>query len=259
MALLAVARIFFHRFDPARVRAVPNEKSRRSWMGRLNVLSKPFARLFVRLGHAAVVLPLPSLMRSAVIDALATIAAFPLAAVAMIGLAIAALTVGATSLFTGVLPIAFAACAIVLADVACREKRAGTTALVYAAPGLRARFVWWKFASTLFVALAFLAVPLARAIALRPESWPALLVGLLFVAAAATSLGIVSANPKAFIVAFLTFWYVVLSDKGLSPALDFAGWSGKATPAVTVAYASIAIAFLALAQLFHSNELRRRW
>jgi hypothetical protein len=35
MSLLAVARLFFHRFDPARVRAVPNEKARRSWIGRL--------------------------------------------------------------------------------------------------------------------------------------------------------------------------------------------------------------------------------
>ena len=259
IALLPVARLFFHRFDPARVRAVPNENARRSWLGRLNILSKPLARLFVRAGHAVIRLPLPSLIRAAVIDALATIAAFPLASVAMIGVAIAALTSNPVSLFSVVLPVAFALCAIALADVACREKRAGTTALVYATPGLRVRFVWWKLASAALVAFAFLAVPLGRAMALRPASAPALLVGVFFVAAGATSLGIMSANPKTFIVAFLTFWYVVLSDKGLSPALDFAGWAGKATPAITATYGAIAVALLALAQLFHADELRRRW
>lgn len=60
-------------------------------------------------------------------------------------------------------------------------------------------------------------------------------------------------------MAFLTFWYIALNDKGASPALDFAGWFGKATPSVTIAYATMALAFLTLAQLFHSWELRRKW
>ena len=75
----------------------------------------------------------------------------------------------------------------------------------------------------------------------------------------ATALGILSANPKTFIVSFLTFWYIALSDKGASPALDFAGWFGKTTPSVSLAYALIALAFLTLAQLFHLWELRRKW
>jgi ABC-type transport system involved in multi-copper enzyme maturation permease subunit len=106
----------------------------------------------------------------AVTDAVATVAAFPLVVIGIIAFAIAALAASnANALFTGVLPLAFAACAIAIADIASREKRAGTTALVFAAPGLRTRFVWWKFASTLIVALAFLAVPLASAIVTRPR------------------------------------------------------------------------------------------
>ena len=46
---------------------------------------------------------------------------------------------------------------------------------------------------------------------------------ILFTSAAATALGIVSSNPKTFIVAFLTFWYITTQDKGASPSLDFAG------------------------------------
>ena len=253
IALLGIARLFFHRFDPARVRAVPNEKTRRSWIGRLNLISKPIARLFVRVLS-------PVSGNAAVTDALATIAAFPLITVGMIIFAIIAMSAdNANSLFTGVLPVAFAACAIAIADIASREKRAGTTALVFAAPGLRTRFVWWKFASTLIVALVFLAVPLASAIRTRPHLALALLVGVAFTAAASTALGILSSNPKTFLVAFLSFWYITTQDKGSSPSLDFAGWFGTATPAVIGAYALIALGTLALAQLFHANELRRKW
>jgi hypothetical protein len=260
MSLLLIARVFFHRFDPARVRSMPNEKTRGSWIGRFNMMSKPIARLIVRAGNAIAALPgVPLLARTAITDALATIAQFPLASIAMIGFLLASLGTDARSHFEGVLPFAFAACAIALADIACREKRAGTTALVYATPGLRARFVAWKFASTLLVAIAFLGIPIARAIAFRPGSALALLVSIAFLSAAATALGILSSNPKTFIVAFLTFWYIALNDKGASPALDFAGWFGKTTPAVSVAYAAVAVAFLTLAQLFHTWELRRKW
>lgn len=261
MSLLVVARLFFHRFDPARVRAVPNEKSRRSWLGRLNLISKPIARLFVRAGNALVSRSgNASFARSAMTDALATIAAFPLASVAIVGFAIAALAQpDAKSLLTGLMPIAFAGCAIAIADIASREKRAATSALVFAAPGLRARFVWWKFASALLVALAFLAVPVARAIAFRPPSALPLLIGILFTTAAATTLGIVSSNPKTFIVGFLTYWYIALNDHGMNPTLDFAGWFGTATPAVLASYALASLTLLIGAELFHRWDLRRRW
>ena len=260
LSFLAIARLFFHRFDPARVRAVPNEKARRSWIGRFNLMAKPFARLFVAIGERLVALsPRASLFRSAATDALTTIAAFPLASLAIIGFAIAALSSDEKSLFTGVMPIAFAGCAIAIADIACREKRAGTSALVYASPLLRARFVLWKFASSLMLALAFLAVPLTRAIALRPSAALPLLAGVAFTCAAATMLGVISANPKTFLVAFLSFWYVTTQDKGASPSLDFAGWFGTATPVIIATYIGITIAMLIGAHAFHRNELQRRW
>ena len=259
LALLAVARVFFHRFDPARVRAVA-DKGRRSWIGRFNALAKPFTRLFVRAAQAMVsVSGRPSLLRSSITDALTTMAAFPLATFGVIGFAIAAIASDAKGLLTGVMPIAFAGCAIVIADIACREKRAGTSALVFATPQLRARFVMWKFASGLIVATAFLAVPLARAIALQPASALPLAIGVVFTTAAATAFGIVSSNPKTFIVGFLTFWYITLSDKGITPSLDFAGWFGTATPVVLASYAGAALLLLGGAQLFHARELRRRW
>lgn len=260
MALLIFARPFFHRFDPARVRVAPNEGTRRSWSGRLNMLAKPLARVVVRAGNFVARLPLlPSFVRAAVTDAVATLAAFPLVVVAIIGFAIAALTSDPSTLFAAVLPIAYAVCGIAIADVASRDKRAGTTALTFAVPGLRANNVLWKFASTLLVAIAFLGIPLARAIALRPQSAVALFVGLVFITATATALGVISSNPKTFTVLFLLFCYVTSSDHGATPALDYAGFAGKITPALTLTYAAVAIASLALAQLYHRYDLHRRW
>jgi hypothetical protein len=192
LPLLLVARTFFHRFDPARVRAIA-QKSGRSWSGRLNAISKPFARVLTAV--------IPS-TNPAAADARMTIAELPLIAPALIGFAIAAIS-------TDVLPIAFAA--------------------------------------------------VARAVAVRPAAALPILAGLTFTCAAATALGVVSGNPKTFVVAFLSFFYVVMNDKGASPSLDFAGFFGTATPPVVAAYAAAALALLALAHAMHVLELRRKW
>lgn len=261
VAILVVGRIFFHRFDPARVRAVPNEKSHRSWLGRINMLSKPVARVFVRAGNALLTpLGSASFLRSAATDALATIGSFPLVSLAVIGFAIAALVQDdPQTLLRGVMPIAFAGCALAIADVASREKRAGTQALVFATPGLRSRFVWWKFSSAFLVASIFLFVPIVRVLLLRPEAALPLASGLVFVVAAATALGVLSSNPKTFIVGFLTFWYVVMNDKGATPSINFAGWFGAPATSVLLAYAGVSLLLLIMADLFHRNELARRW
>ncbi|HET7434805.1 MAG TPA: hypothetical protein VFN10_08860 [Thermoanaerobaculia bacterium] len=253
IALLVLARLFFHRFDPARVRAAA-AAARKSWMGRFNAIAKPLARLVTSAiagGRSN------SLLGSARADAATTLAAMPLSVFAIIGVAIAALT--STKLFHGVMPIAFAVVAIVIADISCREKRAGTSALIYAAPSLRTNFVLWKFITTFAVAMLFLVVPFARAATTRPASLLALLIGLAFTCAAATTLGTLSANPKTFLVGFLSFWYIVTQDRGASPAMDFAGWYTTPAPAVLASYALASLALLAAAHAFHLRELRRRW
>ena len=56
---------------------------------------------------------------------------------------------------------------------------------------------------------------------------------------------------------FLTYMYLVINDNGASAALDFAGFYGKATLRVTLTYAAIAGAFLAVAQVVYGWRLRR--
>src|SRR4029079_15743253 len=109
----------------------------------------------------------------------------------------------------------------------------------------------WKFIASAAVVACVVAIPIARA---STSPWTAI-VGALFVAAAATGLGIVSNTPKTFTVLFLTFWYVVMNDKGMTRALDFAGFFGKANNAVMATYGVAALLLLAAAQVAHRRRL----
>jgi hypothetical protein len=229
--LLLLALVFFHRFDPARIRAV-GAKEKRGWMRSFNALAKPFARPFAAI----------PVRGAALTDATMTFAITPFAGIALIGLTIAALASPKS------LPITFAIAAIFIADIASRDRRAGTTALISASPRLRENIVPWKFASASIVAAMLLIVPLVRS----PIS---VITGIFLIAAAATSLGVISGNPKTFIVLFLTFWYVVVNDRGKTASLDFAGFYGTPAMGVTAMYAGIAIAFVLVAAVVHRARL----
>lgn len=228
---LLIARVFFHRFDPARIRAA-GAKGKRGWMRGINALARPFARPLAAI----------PVRGAAMTDAMMTFAITPFTGIALIGISIAAFA-NAKSL-----PITFAIAAIFIADVASRDRRAATTALISASPRLRENMVLWKFASSSIVAAILLIVPVVR--------HPIAIIGILVVAAASTSLGVISGNPKTFIVLFLTFWYVVVNDGGRTKSLDFAGFYGTPAISVMVMYAAIAMAFIAAAAITHRLRLQ---
>ncbi|HVF72932.1 MAG TPA: hypothetical protein VM940_15115 [Chthoniobacterales bacterium] len=250
LALLPVAALFFHRFDPVRTKQVAG-KGRRNWIGKIQNLFKPVSR------RAVTLLTMPgrggSFFSAIWTDALLTLTLLPFAFVAFV-----AITIG--SLFAApaaILPIVFATLAIIVSDVATRDGRAGTLACVRSVPRLRERYVWWKFGSTLLLGLLLCAAPLLRTISHGPAAVAALSGGILLVAAIATALGVVTANPKTFIVAFLTFWYVVVNDRGKNPMLDFAGFYGQFTTETILLYASISVGAIVIAQFFYRARLAR--
>jgi hypothetical protein len=202
--------------------------------------------LLVTGGHG------PSLVRSAMADAILTTSATPLLAIAAFALAI--VSIGTPYKTSG--PLVIAAMGIAIAGIASREAQAGTSALTFAAPYLQPRFVAFKTLSTLFVLMPFAIVPLIRSIATLSMLLP-LLVAILFIASAATFLGLVSGNAKTFTVLFLMYWYIAVNDKGMTPAFDFAGFNGAATPTITAVYALVAIVFMGAAQVTHVWRLQR--
>ncbi|MEO8035602.1 MAG: hypothetical protein ABI837_14300, partial [Acidobacteriota bacterium] len=239
LLLLPLALLFFHRFDPARTRAAAS-RSKGTWLGRLNSITKPLARMLFAIAPRGRV--------SA--DAMVTFTAMPVAALAL-----------AVTVFVGLvsresLPVVIAVAGVFVADVSCRERRSGTLALTYAVPRLRERFVLWKLSSSAIVAFLFMSGALVRAAATDSSRLPALSVATLFIATAATALGTVSANPKTFIVLFLSFWYLAVNDKGHTPSLDFAGFFASPALSVIALYGGITLLFAVIALAMHEYRLR---
>jgi hypothetical protein len=250
LAMLPLAALFFHRFDPVRTRSVSG-KGHRNWIGKIQTLFKPLSR------RAVLLLTLPGRSGSFVgaiwTDAALTLTLFPFVFVAFVGLTIAS----SIAPLAGILPIALAVIALIVSDVATRDARAGTLASVRSISRLRENYVWWKLGSTCLLSVLLCAVPLIRTIAHGPLALAALIGGIIFVAATATALGVTTANPKTFIVGFLTFWYVVVNDKGANPMLDFAGFYGRFSVASIALYGIVSVAAIAIAQLLYRTRLAR--
>jgi hypothetical protein len=250
LCLLPVAALCFHRFDPVRTRRVSG-KGRRNWIGKIQNLFKPLSRRAVSLlmfpGRSG------SFLGAIWNDAALTFTLYPLVFVAFVAITIASLF----GSLAGILPIVFAVLAIIVSDVSTRDVRAGTTASLRAIPRLRENYVWWKLGSACLLSLLLCAVPLARSIPHGLMACAALVCGIVFVASTATALGVITANPKTFIVAFLTFWYLVVNDKGMNPKLDFAGFYGRFTPNTIALYAGISVIAIVGAQLFYRARLAR--
>jgi hypothetical protein len=255
LTLLPVALVFFHRFDPAKVRQ-RSARARSGWLAGIDRLLKPLIRPFGILRIRSRRAGGPSLWRAAREDAYVTLTGAPALAATIPVVALFALFLPLGALRSGLLPAAFVALALLVADVPSRERRNGLVGMVYAAPGLRSGFVSWKLLTTLVIALMVVAIPLIRLALADPVAAVSLLSGTLFTCATAVALGVASSNPKTFLALFLVFWYVVVNDGGGAPMLDFAGFYGVATAPIMAAYLALAAGLLAAAQGFHRLALR---
>lgn len=251
LLLLPLAALCFHRFDPVRTKQVA-EKSQRNWLGRIQNLCKPLSRRLsaLLLGRIATGNSLGAAIWS---DAVLTLTLQPLVPIVFLGITIAS----CFAPLAGLLPIVFAVLALLVSDVATRDVRANTVASLRALPHLREDFVWWKFGSILLVSVALCAAPLLRTALLGVRPLGALFVGIAFLAALATSLGVVTMNAKTFIVLFLSFWYLVVNDRGATRWFDFAGFYGAATLPTLALYAALSVAALVAAQIFYRLRLAR--
>ena len=186
-------------------------------------------------------------------DAVLTLALYPLVLVAFVVIAIVTLFARTRD----VMPIVFAVLAIIVADVTTRDARSNTFASLRAMPRLRENYVWWKLGSTLLLSSFICAVPIVRTAMMGQLPFVAMIVGIIFVAALATSLGVMTSNAKTFIVVFLSFWYLVVNDHGANLWFDFAGFYGQSTVITIALYAGCSIIALVLAEALYRVRLGR--
>ena len=233
VVFVPMALLFFNRFNPLKVKA-SQVGNKRSLLGRANALIRPITvPLFSITGSFS---SKPNLLQAIVSELFLTLQLYPLTVFLFAGFLIASVVSSVNGLQMKVLPAIFVATALILADLATRERRSGTTSMIESMPLLKPNFVWWKLGTACALMLLFTTIPVVRLLISHPTSGLSLLIGSVFLASCATALGIASGNPKTFIVCFLMFLYVVMNDGGKTPGFDFAGWFGVATTAVRIKY-----------------------
>ncbi|MBK9089987.1 MAG: hypothetical protein IPL90_13415 [Holophagales bacterium] len=114
-----------------------------------------------------------------------------------------------------------------------------------------------KLLSAAATALLLLVPFGARASAAHALALPAAVAGALFAAVLAVVLGQATGSPKPFVGLLLALWYVAMNDKGRTPALDLAGFSGAASPGSIGGWLAAAVLLAAGALLLERFRLSR--
>ena len=146
--------------------------------------------------------------------------------------------------------------AIGLADLATRDRAAGTQPMLYSMPGIKPGYARIKFGAAALLALLFCLPPALRIAFGAPGSALSLVVAAGFMAALTTALGFLTRTPKTFMGIFLLFVYLVLNGATV-PALDFAGWNGVATGSTRVGYLVVTLVLWGVAEAKHRWDLVR--
>jgi hypothetical protein len=240
--LLVVARLFFHRFDPARVRS-GRQGSGDGLIRRVAVLVKPITRVVSGIG-ARIVPAAPGALRPILAETVMTLCQSPLVLLAWFGVA-AATILSSGEKVQHVLPLVVAVVlAVALADLATRDRVAGTQPMLYSMPRIKPDYAVIKVGAAVLLALLFCIPPAGRIALSAPGSALSLVIAAAFMGALATALGLLTRSPKMFMGVFLLFLYLVLNGAQV-PGLDFAGWNGVATGSTRVGY-TLAAALLGL-------------
>jgi hypothetical protein len=248
--ILLVARLFFHRFDPARVQS-GRQGGGGGVIRRISVLIKPVTRVVSAVG-ARLVPAAPGVLRPVLAETVMTLCQSPLVLLAWFGVAAATvITPEATVRHTLPLVVAIVL-AVALADLATRDRVAGTQSMLYSMPRVRPDYAVIKLGAAVLLALLFCIPPAIRIAFSAPGSALSLLVAAGFMGALATALGFLTRTPKAFMGIFMLFLYLVLNGAQV-PGLDFAGWNGVATGSTRMGY-TLAAALLGLIAV-----ARHRW
>jgi hypothetical protein len=255
-ALVGLASLWFHRFDPARIK-LSIRHSRRNVLARINALLKPVTRslqplasLLQRRGNGT------SFLNAVGADVLATLLLSPLTAVGIAVFSVLSLALDASSMQGGLLPALIVVLILALADLTPRDGASGMLSLLYTAPGLRTRYVLWKFVSALIITLLFALIPILRLSFSNPSAALSLAVGSGFIAGGAVGLGVLARSQKPFIAFFLMLLYISLNAPE-APVFNFAGFSGHTDPGVQLGYALATALLLFAGYARHKAALKK--
>ncbi len=221
-ALAVAAPLWFHRFDPVRIRR-SSSATKRTLVDRFNSMIKPLSRplmpMLLRTGRLA---PAPGVTGFVVADVALTLVLSPLLILLLTAAVILALALPPAEIRDGLIPAIVALLIVALANLVPRDGEPGIAKLLFTAARSRSTYPGWKFLSAAVTAGLFTLVPILRLFAASPAHAVSLLVGTLFLAGSAVAFGILTGSRKLFIALFLMLLYISLNAKE-EAALNFAG------------------------------------
>ena len=248
-----IAWVAFRRFDPAR--GSSHEKAKTGKIARLwQTVVSVWLRIVVPRGGWLV--GPPSLVKAIALDVRLTLALYPIFFIVIASSLFSSLLAPMSAIRTSILPITFFILVPLLASISTRDRQRNTARLIFSAPCIRQQFVLLKFFSSLLTTVLVGFIPLLRLSLDDPFGAAAALNGMLFMASAATLLGLLTGTPKTFVVMFLLFLYTATSSK-TTPAFDFAGLQGIATPSIVLLYAVASILMVVAAFGFERWRMNR--
>ncbi len=241
LPMFGIAWAAFRRFDPAR-----RSSRKKSSPGMLARLQETIVYKWLRTPHGGWPVGSTSLAKAVALDTRMTLALSPILFVVIALSFVFNLFASIETIRTAYLPIMFFVLVPSLASISTRDRAGNTTRLIFSAPHVRRQFVFLKFFSALLLAMLVGFIPLIR-IGLDNFFWlVALLNGMLFMAATATLLGVLTNTPKSFTAIFLLYMYISVNSKNAA-AFDFAGYQMIATPSIIGAFAAASVLMIAAA------------
>jgi len=248
-----IAWAAFRRFDPAR--GSSHEKAKTGRIARLRqTIVSAWLRIAVPRGGWLV--GPPSLVKAIVLDVRLTLALYPIFFIVIATSLLCGLLAPISAIRTLILPFTYVVLVPLLASISIRDRIGNTARLIFTLPYVRRQYVILKFFSALLTTMLVGFIPLLRMSLNDPFGAAAALNGMLFIASAATLLGFLTGTPKTFVVMFLLFLYIAMSSK-VTPAFDFAGLQGIATPSIVLSYAAASLVMVAAAFEFERWRMKR--
>lgn len=229
LLVLLPAALFFHRYSPDRVRQRSARRNRLLLL--VDRALRPVAWLLRPL--PALAMRVPGFAGEVLAEVALVLAMAPAAALALVGLGVAALFAGSQAL-AGVMMAGVACWGVLVCGIAPRDWQSGADAMTAVLPGGTLRRFLRQWAASLLLA-APLAVVALRWAALEPVRAAAALAGVVALASFAALLGGLTRGARLFLALFLFTWYVAINSPKMA-ALDLVGFNGAATVASAAAW-----------------------
>jgi hypothetical protein len=246
--LAALATTAFNRFDPDRIGSAATGKESIRQLSGLSALTG------AGQGILSVSARCSGVVRVALADVGLTFVKIPLVLVGGVAASILALVVPQSTLRGVVLPVAFVVGILVIGDLVTRDHDTGSLPMLYSTENVREHYIVARLLAAMLVLAPYFLVAMIRILIGDPANALSLLIGVAFMVSAGVAFGAITGTSKIFTGLFVLFMYVSLSS-GRVPALDFAGLSQVATPAVRITYAAVTVAIGTCAVIWHRWRL----